>query len=150
MENFNKYDLIGYQIGSTANMLRNEVINRLSKKNIEITHAQMLILMMLYNENGKNQNELTNIMKKEKTTIARVIDGMEKKNLIRREKGLDKRNKICYLTDKGKELMNEILPVVCEVNQKAIENITVEEFEVFKKVIEKIKLNFEYQLENKC
>lgn len=150
MENFNKYDLIGYQIGSTANMLRNEVINRLSKKNIEITHAQMLILMMLYNENGKNQNELTNIMKKEKTTIARVIDGMEKKNLIRREKGLDKRNKICYLTDKGKELMNEIMPVVCEVNQKAIENITVEEFELFKKVIEKIKLNFEYQLENKC
>jgi len=150
MENFNKYDLIGYHIASTANMMRNEVINRLSKKNIEITHAQMLIMMMLYNENGKNQNELTNIMKKEKTTIARVIDGMEKKNLIRREKGLDKRNKICFLTDKGRELMNEILPVVYEVNQKAIDNITNEELEIFKKVIEKIKLNFEYYLENKC
>ncbi len=150
MENFNKYDLIGYHIGSTANMMRNEVINRLSKKNIEITHAQMLIMMMLYNENGKNQNELTNIMKKEKTTIARVIDGMEKKNLIRREKGIDKRNKICFLTDEGQKLMNEILPVVCEVNQRAIENITNEELEIFKKVIEKIKLNFEYYLENKC
>jgi len=89
-------------------------------------------------------------MKKEKTTIARVIDGMEKKNLIRREKGIDKRNKICFLTDEGQKLMNEILPVVCEVNQRAIENITNEELEIFKKVIEKIKLNFEYYLENKC
>lgn len=143
---------IGFYIGFTANVLKNELIRRFHENGYEITHSQWLILMMLWQKDGRNQNELTSLMYREKTTITRVIEGMEKRGLIFREIDTkDRRNKLCYLTDEGNLLKTKLIPIVQEINDQAISNIDSQEFDIFKNIIKKVLTNLNYdnsKLEN--
>jgi len=153
MSNFEKIENnIGFYIGFTANVLKNELIRRFNDNGYDITLSQWLILMMLWQKNGRNQNELTGLMYREKTTITRVIEGMEKRGLIYREIDTkDRRNKLCYLTEEGYLLRLKLIPIVREVNDLAISNINSQEFEIFKNIIKKVLTNLNYdnsKLEN--
>jgi len=143
---------IGFYIGFTANVLKNEVIRRFHENGYEITHSQWLILMMLWQKDGRNQNELTGLMYREKTTITRVIEIMEKRGLIFRKTDTnDRRNKLCFLTNEGNDLKNKLIPIVREVNNQAISEINTDEFEIFKNIIKKVLTNLNYdntKLEN--
>lgn len=146
MSNFEKIENnIGFYIGFTANVLKNELIRRFNENGYDITHSQWLILMMLWQKDGRNQNELTNLMYREKTTITRVIEGMEKRGLIYREIDTrDRRNKLCYLTDEGNLLKAKLIPIVREINNQAIANIDSQEFDIFKSIIKKVLTNLNY------
>lgn len=136
---------IGFYIGFSANVLKNELIRRFNENGYDITHSQWLILMMLWHKDGRNQNELTGLMYREKTTITRVIEGMEKRGLIYREIDTkDRRNKLCYLSDEGSLLKSKLIPIVREVNEQAISNIDSQEFEIFKNIIKKVLTNLNY------
>ncbi len=153
MSNFKKIENnIGFYIGFTANVLKNELIRTINDSGHDLTHSQLVILMMLWQKDGRNQNELTGLMYREKTTITRVIEGMEKRGLINREIDTkDRRNKLCYLTEEGHLLRCKLMPIVREVNQKAIANIDSPEFDIFKNVIKKVLTNLNYdnsKLEN--
>lgn len=147
MSNFEKIENnIGFYIGFTSNVLKNELIRRFHENGYEITHSQWLILMMLWQKDGRNQNELTGLMYREKTTITRVIEGMEKRGLIYREIDTkDRRNKLCFLTNEGYLLKTKLVPIARKINELAISNIDIEEFEIFKNIIKKVLTNLNYE-----
>ncbi len=146
MHNFDELNnSVGFYIGFTASAIKNELIKRLSEKGHDITHAQWMILMMLWAKDGRNQNELTGLMYKEKTTITRVIEVMERRGLIFREVDPnDKRNKICYLTEQSNELKDKVIPEVINLNVQAAQNISNEELAHFKSILKKILANINF------
>jgi len=85
------------------------------------------------------------LMYKEKTTITRVIEVMERRGLIFREVDPnDKRNKICYLTEQGNELKDKVIPEVINLNVQAAQNISNEELAHFKSILKKILANINF------
>ena len=133
---------LGFYIGYVSNSMRNAVTKLFLDNGYDITHAQWLILMMLWMKDGCRQKELTEIMFKEKTTITRLIDNLEKKGLLLRVPDLaDKRNKFVYLTNSGKELKGKLTPLVAEFNKKLSYGLGDDELEELKKVLTKIHSN---------
>ncbi len=111
----------------------------MQENQIDITVEQWRILFYLWNQDGLNQRELATIANKEKSTITRQVDVLEKKKLIeRRNAPTDKRNKLIFLTQKGKEIEEVALNAARNITQKAEENISKDELKIFKKVITQI------------
>lgn len=136
------HNSVGFYINYLSNVMRNSLTRAFQEQGYDITHAQWLILMMLWLKDGRRQNELTQIIYKEKTTITRVIDTLEKKNLlVRVPDQTDKRNKFVYLTKGGKELRNHLTPIVIELNKQASAGLSEIELETLKNVLNKIYSN---------
>ena len=69
-------------------------------------------------------------MIEEGTTITRLLDKLEEGGLIRRERSLpDRRQVICYATDAGKRLLNQLDPRVDESDERAMAALDDEQLE---------------------
>ena len=111
---------------------------------IELTRPQLVMLIVLMQNDNQPQNSLAFLTNRDKASLARLINTMEKKNLVERlvDKN-DKRVKHVRLTENGRKTLFKAFPVVEEVN-KAIENgISKEDIdtaiEVLKKIVTNIK-----------
>lgn len=68
-----------------------------------VTHAQTVILIRLWEQDGQNQMELAKSAGLDQSTVVRLLDRMEKGELITRERNKDDRRVFnFYLTDKAK------------------------------------------------
>ncbi|NER13476.1 MarR family transcriptional regulator [Leptobacterium flavescens] len=138
------YDSFPRLISVAERLLIGELRKDLSANKVDITIEQWRILFYLWSEDGINQQELTLRAKKEKSTIARQIDALEKKKLIeRRSYGEDKRNKLIFLTKKGKNTEVKAMASAEKIIAKAGDNIEKEELEIFTKVIKQIIKNLD-------
>lgn len=99
----------------------------------------MGVLADLWQKDGIPQQELAISNIKNKATITRALKYLESSNiLVRIVDPNDKRIKRIYLTHKGKELKNEILPHTRLLEEEIISNLDKEEFETCIKVLKQI------------
>lgn len=122
-----------------SRLLASRLETSLSRPSLNITVEQWRILFYLWNEDGINQQELAKRASKEKSTITRQIEGLVKKELVIKQKGgIDKRDKLIYLTENGKKIETEALSVAWDITQEAEKGIEEQELLIFKKVLQQI------------
>ena len=69
-------------------------------------------------------------MIEEGTTITRLLDKLEAAGLIRRERSLpDRRQVICYATERGKRLLDELDPLTDAADEEAVAALDEEQLE---------------------
>jgi len=134
-------------LGRSMKLAGYYMADRFKTHNIELTRPQlvMLIILLKNNEQPQPQNSLAFLTNRDKASLARLIDTMEKKKLVERfadEK--DKRVKLVKLTENGKRTLFQAFPVVGDVNKTIQNNIPEKDLkiaiEVLKKVVSNIKL----------
>ena len=140
---FNFEDSIGYYVNKTAAIMRNSLQKAFSSVNNEITVDYWVILNRLWSKDGWMQTDLAKMTHKDNASMTRMLDGMEKKGLIiRKADQADRRINRVYLTRKGKSLESG-LKKVAQINMnKGIKNLSVNEIESVKKILEKIHDNY--------
>jgi DNA-binding MarR family transcriptional regulator len=144
MKDFNLDDAIGYQIERTEQCLKRELRRAFSERGLDITPYQWTILYRLWEREGETQAEIAETTIKDKPTITRMLDLLEKKQLVYRERDKnDRRVYKIYLTDSGKELKSVLPEIVKEHLRKAGRGIPPEDLEKVKEVLTKIRQNFE-------
>lgn len=109
-------------------------------RTFNITTDQWIILRKVYLDSGHyNQRALAQECYKEHAAITRMIDIMEKKNLLeRRNSKEDRREYILYITDKGKELYEATLPTVERSYDQLNSYLTDDEIEIVVKILSKL------------
>ena len=139
MENYQEYklaDSLLHLLNVTDKLLKGALGKALHNHGFTITPEQFTILVSLWSQNGQCQHELASCQGKDRASITRLIDGMEKENLVVRipsEK--DRRIKLVYLTQKAKNLQNQLLDVVNNATNKAQQGISENELATTKKVL---------------
>jgi DNA-binding MarR family transcriptional regulator len=108
---------------------------------INLTSDQWIILKRLSEEEGQTQRELSESISKDPASMTRILDLLEKEQLIERVSA-DRRSFIVHLTNKGKSLVERVIPEAVKYRQKGIEGLSEEEMRVFRKVLNTIYLNF--------
>ena len=79
---------------------------------------------------------------KDKTNITRIIDALEEKNLVVRiEDQIDHRVKRVVLTNAGKQLFYDVLPIMEKTREEVRANISDNDIDIFKIVLSKILKN---------
>lgn len=139
IEDFNPLNEIGFIVARTHRTMLNTLQQRLTDNNFEVTAEQAVIIMKLYQKEGISQQELSDALFKDKSSIKRLIDNMERKNfIVRIPDQNDGRNKLIYLTHGGKALREQMAEVAICLLGEAQENINTEEIKICKKVLNQI------------
>lgn len=113
---------------------------RLEKKGV--TRIQWIALYYLGKSGTLNQNELAGYMDIKDSTVARLVDRMERDELVSRKKNeKDRRVTILSLTQKGKAMREELLPEGQIFSDEVMVGISDEELENFNNVMYKMLEN---------
>jgi len=133
------------------NMIRE--VFRVFKKRIESIQDENIKLStdqfgLLHNITIKSeeviQQDMAEIMCKDKSAILRLIDSLEHKGLVRRVTDLkDRRKNYLMVTKSGHQVLDYYKEILSELLQGMYKGITQEEIETFNNVIRKIKINAE-------
>ena len=90
------------------------------------------------------QVELADRTFKDKPNLTRMIDVMDKKGLVERRKDEnDRRTYNVYLTDPGRALQDQLIPLAVGVIEKIQQNFSHEEIAQLKSMLKKIYDNLE-------
>ena len=102
------------------------------------------LYFLLKADKPMSQKELAVLMNVQDPSLARLIDRMERDQLLRRiENPRDKRVKILELTEAGRSKAEALMPYGQEFSDLLLEDITDEEVEIFQKVLKKMVRNIE-------
>jgi len=142
MEPTSLEDNIIYLIGEITRLSHKRVSSIFIKNKFDVTVEQFGVLALLWYQEGINQQAIANGLNRDKTTITRIIENMIKKNLIVKVPDqLDKRNKLIYLTDKGRSLQKDMIESTGVVYMDAIKKLSVKEIKTVTGVLQKMKIN---------
>ncbi len=133
-----------YQIGLCQQIIYSRISQVFQEKGFEPTVEQFAILTLLWYEDGMNQQQIANQIKRNKTTITRVINTMIRNNLVVRiaDKS-DKRQRNIHLTHKGRALENEMVEASSKVYLAALDGLTEGQIVACTATLHKILINLE-------
>jgi DNA-binding MarR family transcriptional regulator len=135
-------DNLIFQLGTVARKVHQHVENVFRKENLDITPEQFSLLTILWYNEGISIKELADRSQRDKTTISRVVSNMIKHDLIRRLDNVDdKRAKRIFLTDKGRNLQEQLVMLSGEIYVEALGNLSDEELDRTLEVFQKIENN---------
>ncbi|MXV15853.1 MarR family winged helix-turn-helix transcriptional regulator [Hufsiella ginkgonis] len=139
-----KFSMYSYLLDRTARRVKQYAQRRFNQENLDVTVDQWLILKNLNKGVDLSQSELAELTGKDHPTLTRIIDLLCKKGLTeRRVHPGDRRSFTVHLTEAGEQSVVVWSPKVAEIRMKAWENLTEEDYELLKKILNKIYSNLD-------
>ena len=113
-----------YLCGEFSHVFHQMLTREFKANRIAVTVEQFAILATLFYRDGLSQQEVSDVLGRDKTTMARVISIMERENMILRVSNKDdNRGKLIYLTRKGRSIQQKAVGVSGKLYMKAIGNL---------------------------
>ncbi len=107
-------------MGRTAKYMMLFMTQHFEGAGADLTPKQWIALRYLMDEDGVDQKRLALITDRDKTSLTRLITGMEKRELVKRvPSDTDKRVNRLFITEKGSRMFKDMVPVV----ERAIEQM---------------------------
>ena len=129
-------DSFGYILGRAARTMGSYINRRFDTLGMEMTCEQWSILVSLWQKDAQTQQELAQQTCKDKTSMTRLIDTMEKHGLVKRTaNSQDRRQKRIILTTKGRKLYNRVVKVMQDSLRAVEEKMPSKEMAICKKVL---------------
>lgn len=106
---------------------------------LDITIEQWSILYHLWKEDGLSQQELCNRTFRDKPSITRLVDNLERQNLVKRVPSKeDRRINMVYLTDTAQALQETTIQLANQTMEEALVDVNKTDIEVTKKVLQQV------------
>ena len=141
---YNFSDSFGFILVKTGRLIENRLKLNFDKEGVNITPQQWSALTYLWNEDGISQQKLADAFSKDKTSMTRLLNNMEKNDLIERRKDeVDKRNKKIFLTHKSRLIKKSSIKIAEKTLMETLIGINHEDLKLSRKVLKKINNNLE-------
>ncbi len=135
---------LGRLIGLAGRAMRGCLDYNLAQAGYDLSAEHMILLGILRDHEGVNQQTLTEYMFRDKTATTRWIDFLEEKKLVVRVPDkTDRRQKMIFLTREGKEMIEGLKQIGRLTEKDALQGIDPKEVAVCKKVLKRIRMNLE-------
>ena len=134
---FKKGELYSFITGKASTAIARRLQKKINLSGIKLTIEQWSVLYHLWKEDGKSQQDLCNATFRDKPSITRLVDNLEKLNLVKRiasEK--DRRINKIYLTKQAQKLQDQTMLLAEETLNEALDSVPVEKIEVCKEVLQ--------------
>lgn len=138
--------ILNKQVGVFLNLVHNRTKQYISsifqEHGFNITPEQFLVMDALWNEGTMSQQQIAHTIMKDKNSVVKLLDGLEKKNLVVRvaDKN-DRRQNLIELTQYAWEIKDSITEVAINAVDLVIKDIPQNEMYIFIKVLSKMAEN---------
>lgn len=114
-------------------------VNQKSKSKLSpygVTPAQYGLLRFLWKKDGQYSSTLGERLKLDSATVTGIIDRLEQNGFIeRRFDPKDRRNRLIFLTEKGRSMEDPLCKKMDEMNEEVMSHFDDKEFQQFKKIL---------------
>lgn len=132
-------DVFGYYIDRTAKAIKSDLNSRFRAIGANITPEQWIILHKLYENNGQSQVQLGDGTYKDAPTTSRIIDLLCKKGYTeRRSDNKDRRRFQIFLSDEGRNLVEQVYPSVVQSRVDGWDGLSHEDYQELIRIINKV------------
>ena len=112
----------------------------------DLTPEQFLVMDTLWDEGVFNQQQIADYIQKDKNSVTKLIDGLEKRGLVMRSAGgTDRRSKNIVLTKQAEEIKNKVVEVALQAVDQICTGISQKEITLFVHVLERMIKNMSSQ-----
>jgi len=119
--------------------IKTELTNAFQEGGVNITSEQWSVLKCLWQEEGISQSEIAAKVNKDKASITRILDILQKNELLQRcEDELDRRSYRIFLTEKGKSLESKLRPIARSTNRLISQNLDEDELQELHRLLLKL------------
>ena len=133
---------LAYLLSRTATLFDRVFYQDITDKGISVTVHQWQFLQKLYQTDGLSQVELAALLEKSGPNVTRILDVMEKNNLITRNADpADRRKFLIYLTAKGRRMKTKITPLSHKARDKAFAGLSENELKTLREILNRIYEN---------
>ncbi|MEF2232028.1 MAG: MarR family transcriptional regulator [Pseudodesulfovibrio sp.] len=140
MKRLDPRESLGFLTWKVARVATNALAARFVAADISVTVEQWRALIPLYQCDGLTQGRLCALLSQEKTGVSRLVAGLEKHGLLRRECGDDRRVKRLFITEAGRALIDSTIDLVIASREAMVEHVDPAELETCKRVLWRILL----------
>ena len=135
-------EIFNILVGKISAAINRTFLRAFVTEGIEITPEQWSVMACLWKKDKVTQQALCSLTAKDKPSMTRLIDKLEKRNLVTRvSDNNDRRINLIHLTDAGLALQQRATQIVHQVANKTLNNITDEELDTSRTVLKKIMAN---------
>ncbi|NJL35122.1 MAG: MarR family transcriptional regulator [Chloroflexaceae bacterium] len=112
------------------------------EQGINISPEQWFILVRLFQQAGQSQGELADRDLNDHPNITRLLDALERAELIeRRSDPNDRRRTLVYLSAQGTRMMEQLLPLVFEERKRLFDGFSNTEIATLIQMLNRIEHN---------
>ena len=139
---FDLHESLGFVVNTTSRALNNTLARAFAKSGHDITVEQWEILVVLWKRDGQCQHELATFCAKDRPSVTRILDNMEKRELVSRVSSeKDRRNKHVYLTKKGKDIQDQLMKIANQFGKMTTKGMDEKEVEAGKNFLKVLQAN---------
>jgi DNA-binding MarR family transcriptional regulator len=139
-----------YEITATATdlihrvgrLLRHQTAAYFRRQGIDVSPEQWRLLLQLAEHHPQSQGQLADPVLNDYPNITRLIDGLERRELvIRKPDPQDRRSVLVDLTETGKSLIDQWLPDVIEEKAKCYDGLTERDVAALRRILAAMENN---------
>lgn len=136
---FKRGELYSFITGKASTAIARRLQKNFKLANADITIEQWSVLYHLWKEDGLSQQQLCDATFRDKPSITRLVDNLEKLQLVKRVASKnDRRMNMIYLTKEAKELQILTMELANQTLNESLEGVTNEQIDIAKMVLQKV------------
>lgn len=117
---------------------------RLKEADIDLSMEGFISMIHIRHLDGMHQTQLAETVGRDKPSVTRTLDGLEKRGWVRRNVDPDdRRSHLLGLTDEGKRILELAEPYVREIITQIFEPISDADYQVFLSVLSTLRHQIE-------
>lgn len=134
---FKKGELYSFITGKASTAIARCLQKKINQAGLNITIEQWSVLYHLWKKEGQSQQQLCNATFRDKPSITRLVDNLEKLNLVKRVPSEnDRRINLIYLTKQGQKLEEETMRLADQTLNEALETVPPDKIDICKEVLQ--------------
>jgi DNA-binding MarR family transcriptional regulator len=133
---FKKGELYSFITGKASTAIARRLQKKFNNSGLNLTIEQWSVLYHLWKHDGLSQQELCNSTFRDKPSITRLVDNLEKLNLVKRVASADDRriNRI-YLTKQAQKLEEQTMEMAEQTLNEALTGVPSDQVDICKQVL---------------
>ena len=139
---FKKSELYSFITGKASTAIARRMQKNFKQAGVDITIEQWSVLYHLWKEDGMSQQSLCDATFRDKPSITRLVDNLEKLKLVKRVASKDDRRiNMIYLTPEAQKLQEQTMELANQTLNEALQGVTNGQVETAKEVLQMVYEN---------
>ncbi len=141
---FRKGELYSFITGKASIAIARRLQKKFNTAGLNLTIEQWSVLYHLWKQDGMSQQELCNATFRDKPSITRLVDNLERIQLVKRVASeSDRRINRIYLTKQGLKLQDQTMALAEQTLNEALAGIPAQHINLCKEILQQVYDNLQ-------
>ena len=130
------------ELNLTGCKLKQLLASKLKQMGVPLTPEQFMLIDLLWNHGEMSQQQLADLMHKDKNSVTKLVDAIERKGfVVRQQNKHDRRSNTLVLTERANQLKPGAKQKGISILDQMLEGINENELRMFLETLRKLNVN---------